>query len=484
MNDQRKKESQQELLDRIAFLESKINENQKKFDDIQAAFESSFDGILITDGQGKVLALNKAYVRLTGLEEAEMLGTNMREHLNPVYMPQSGALLALEQKKSVTIPHMTRNNRSITVTSNPVFNENGEIYRVITNVRDITELISLRQELLRAQAMERAYSQLEGSKNLGKDKGYVAISAGMKSVFATASKVSSVDATVLILGESGVGKEVVARYIHENSPRHKNPFIVVNCGAIPEQLLESELFGYAPGAFTGAARSGKAGLFETAQGGTLFLDEIGELPLSLQVKILRVLEAREIMRVGSTKTIAVDVRILAATNRDLEQMVANKRFRADLYYRLNVIRITIPPLRERIDDIAPLGIYYLNLFNKRYHQKKRFSYEMIGELERYPWPGNIRELKNAVEQMVVLGYDEFLQAGDLPWYQKQDGEIHSRPVQISGIIPLKQALEETEKQLLENALKKYRTSRQISRVIGVDQSTVVRKLNKYGLSAD
>lgn len=332
--------------------------------------------------------------------------------------------------------------------------------------------------------MEKVYAQLESAKTQGKGEDYIAVSEWMKLVFATANKVSSVDATVLILGESGVGKEVVARYIHENSPRSNRPFIVVNCGAIPEQLLESELFGYAPGAFTGAARNGKAGLFETAQGGTLFLDEIGELPLSLQVKILRVLESREIMRVGSTKTTPVDVRILAATNRDLEQMVANKRFRADLFYRLNVIRISIPPLRDRVDDIAPLSLYYLNLFNNRYHQKKRFSYEIKSELERYPWPGNIRELKNAVEQMVVLGYDELLQTADLPWYQQQSGEAQARHVQVSGILPLKQALEETEKQLLENTLKKYRTSRQISRVIGIDQSTVVRKLNKYGLSTE
>jgi PAS domain S-box-containing protein len=472
------------LQDRIAELETELSETQKQIEDIHAVLESSFDGILITDGQGKVLMLNKAYERLTGLKEEEMIGTNMRDHLNPEYMPRSVALLVLEEKKPVTIPQITRNNRSITVTGNPVFNEKGEIHRVITNVRDITELNSLRQELLRAQAMEKVYAQLESAKTQGKGEDYIAVSEGMKLVFATANKVSSVDATVLILGESGVGKEVVAGYIHENSPRSKSPFIVVNCGAIPEQLLESELFGYAPGAFTGAARNGKAGLFETAQGGTLFLDEIGELPLSLQVKILRVLEAREIMRVGSTKTTAVDVRILAATNRDLEQMVANKRFRADLFYRLNVIRISIPPLRDRVDDIAPLSLYYLNLFNNRYHQKKRFSYEIKSELERYPWPGNIRELKNAVEQMVVLGYDEFLQTGDLPWYQQQSGEIKARPVQVSGIIPLKQALEETEKQLLENTLKKYRTSRQISRVIGIDQSTVVRKLNKYGLSAE
>ena len=473
-----------EIIQQLQTLQGELKHCRKQVADYEAILKSSFDGILITDGEGNVLMVNQAYERLTGIKIDEITGKNMRDMLDPTYMPNSVVLMVLDEKKTVTIPHFTRNNKSITVTGNPVFNEKGEIYRVITNVRDTTELIELRQELLRAQAMEKVYHQLEYARGAGEGEGFVALSSGMKAVFALASKVSSVDATVLILGESGVGKEVVAKYIHQNSPRSKGPFITINCGAIPEQLLESELFGYVEGAFTGANRTGKAGLFETASGGTLFLDEIGELPLGLQVKILRALESREIMRVGSTKPVVVDVRILAATNRDLEQMVANRRFRADLYYRLNVIRIAIPPLRERIEDTVPLSVYFLNYFNKRYHQRKKLTREVISELEKYPWPGNVRELKNCMEQMVVLGLDDLLQIGDLPWYHYQEGTLRQQAVQVSGIIPLKQALEETEKQVLENALKKYRTSRQISRVIGVDQSTVVRKLNKYGLQPE
>lgn len=473
-----------DLIKQLQIIQVELESCRKQLEDYEAVLESSFDGILITDGQGNVLMVNQAYERLTGIKIEEIMGKNMREMLNPTYMPNSVVLMVLDKKTTVTIPHFTRNARSIMVTGNPVFNEKGEIYRVITNVRDTTELNELRQELLRAQAMENVYHQLENARAAGEDEGFVALSTGMKSVFALASKVSSVDATVLILGESGVGKEVVAKYIHQNSHRSQAPFITVNCGAIPEQLLESELFGYVGGAFTGANRTGKAGLFEAAQGGTLFLDEIGELPMSLQVKILRSLETREIMRIGSTKPVAVDVRILAATNRDLEQMVANRRFRADLFYRLNVVRIAIPPLRERIEDIAPLSVYFLNQFNKRYHQTKKLTMEVIGELEKYPWPGNVRELKNSIEQMVVLSHDDLLQIGDLPWYQHHEGQARQQAVQVSGILPLKQALEETEKQLLKNALKKYRTSRQISRVIGVDQSTVVRKLNKYGLQTE
>ena len=472
-----------ELLQQLQTIQAELKHCRKQVEDYEAVLNSSFDGILITDGEGNVLMVNQAYERLTGIKIDEITGKNMRDMLDPTYMPNSVVLMVLEEKKTVTIPHFTRNAKSITVTGNPVFNKQGEIYRVITNVRDTTELIELRQELLRAQAMEKVYHQLENARVAGEGEGFVALSNAMKSVFALALKVSSVDATVLILGESGVGKEVVAKYIHQNSPRRNGPFITVNCGAIPEQLLESELFGYVEGAFTGAARAGKAGLIETASGGTLFLDEIGELPLSLQVKILRALETREIMRIGSTKPVAVDVRILAATNRDLEQMVANRRFRSDLYYRLNVIRIAIPPLRERIEDIVPLSVYYMNYFNKRYHQRKKLTREVISELEKYPWPGNVRELKNCMEQMVVLGLDELLQIGDLPLFH-QERQTSCQAVQVSGIIPLKEALEETEKQLLENALKKYRTSRQIARVIGIDQSTVVRKLNKYGLQTN
>jgi PAS domain S-box-containing protein len=466
-------------------LAQKLEDSQKMVEEFQAILEASFDGILVTDGKGKVLMLNKAYERLTGLSATEMLGGNMRDFLNPQYMPNSVALMVLDEKKPVTIPHQTKNGRSIMVTGSPVFNEQGEIVRVVTNVRDISEIYELRQELIKAQEMEKLYYQQLGSEwSKGKDKGPVAVSTVMKNIFALASKVSSVDATVLILGDSGVGKEVVAKYIHENSPRNEGPFITINCGAIPEQLLESELFGYAPGAFTGAIKNGKAGLFEMAQGGTLFLDEIGELPLNLQVKILRALETREIIRVGSCKSIPIDVRILAATNRNLEEMVKKNEFREDLFYRLNVIQIKIPPLRERVEDIAPLSIYFLNLFNARYGQKKRITYDVIKELERYHWPGNIRELKNVIERMVIVSSGEFLQIGDLPWYDKSTEDKPINSINISGVIPIAEAIEEMEKQILQNAIKEYKTSRKIAKAIGVDQSTVIRKIKKYGLKTD
>ncbi len=220
----------------------------------------------------------------------------------------------------------------------------------------------------------------------------------------------------MITGESGVGKEVVANFIHlENSLKKNKPFVAVNCGAIPENLLETELFGYCDGAFTGALKGGKNGLFEAANGGTLFLDEIGEMSLNLQVKLLRALETRTITRVGAANAIPVDIRVIAATNKNLSQCVANGTFRDDLYYRLNVVSLEIPPLRARTADIAPLALKFIHKFNRLYGQNKKFTYEVMKEMENYPWPGSIRQLKNVIENMVVVSNNEFLQINDLPW---------------------------------------------------------------------
>ncbi len=472
-----KETTSREITQLSQLLEIK-NEKLREFESI---LESSFDGILVTDGEGKVLMVNQAYERLTGISINDMLGKNMRDLLNPQYMRNSVALMVLEQKTTVTIPHQTRNGRSVTVTGNPIFDENGEVWRVVTNVRDITELYELRQELIKAQALEKVYAQLESDRIKGKSQHYIAISQAMKKVFALALKVSPVATTVLITGESGVGKDVIAQYIHDNSPRRNLPFITINCGAIPEALLESELFGYAPGAFTGASKTGKTGLFELAEGGTLFLDEIGDLPLNLQVKVLRAIETREILPVGGTNSKPTDVRILAATNRNLKNMIEQKLFRADLFYRINVVQINIPPLRERPDDILPLSVFYLNHFNSLYHQKKRFTSEVIRELERHPWLGNIRELKNSIERMVVLSIDELIDISDLPWFTTKSDHHYPESISVKGILPLKTAIEEVEKKLLENALQRYSTTRDISQALEVNQSTIVRKIHKYRL---
>ena len=292
-------------------------------------------------------------------------------------------------------------------------------------------------------------------------------------------KISNFNTTVLITGESGVGKEVVAHYIHDQNALKKDmPFVAVNCGAIPENLLESELFGYVEGAFTGAAKGGKAGLFEAANGGTLFLDEIGEMSLNLQVKLLRALETHTVIRLGSSVAVPVDIRVIAATNKDLTKEVKAGNFREDLFYRLNVVSIEIPPLRERTADIAPLALKFIGKFNRQYGQNKKFTYEVMKEMESYPWPGSIRQLKNVIENMVLVSDNEYLQLNDLPWVT---GGPSSGVKKREEGPSLQEALDNLEFQILSNAKSKYGSSRKIAKALKVDQSTIIRKLKKYQL---
>jgi transcriptional regulator with PAS, ATPase and Fis domain len=310
----------------------------------------------------------------------------------------------------------------------------------------------------------------------------LAVSKPMQDIYELVKKIANFQATVLILGESGVGKELVAQCIHQNSIRKNKQFITINCGAIPGNLLESELFGYEKGAFTGANQYGKSGLLEIADGGTIFLDEIGEMSLDLQVKLLRFLETKEIRKVGGTDKKIVDIRVVAATNKDLDVMVEEGTFREDLFYRLNVVRIKVPPLRKRIADIAPLSMMFLGQYNKKYSQNKEFTIDVIHELEKYNWPGNVRELKNVIENMVTVSNNEYLQIMDIPW-KKEKGNIR-RIVNIideSDNLTLIEATDILEKLMLQRAKNKYQTTRSIAEHLGVDQSTIVRKLKKHGL---
>lgn len=307
----------------------------------------------------------------------------------------------------------------------------------------------------------------------------IAYSVEMGRVLQLAAKVAPVNTTVLILGESGVGKEVVARFIHRTSPRRDGPFVNINCGAIPATLLESELFGYESGAFTGARREGKPGMIEVASGGTLFLDEISELSTDLQVKLLQVIQERKLVRVGGVKPLDVDIRIIAATNRDLAAMVARGEFRADLFYRLNVVPITIPPLRERPDDVIPLIYHFLDRYNRAHGYRKTISEEAREILTRYSWPGNVRELENLIERLVVTAEGDEIGAGDLPMQILEEGGARRPRVVVGGIMPLRQAIEEVERQIIERALAEKRSTYSIARLLGVNQSTVVRKIKKY-----
>ena len=307
----------------------------------------------------------------------------------------------------------------------------------------------------------------------------------MRDVLTLAEKVAPFQATVLILGDSGAGKEEVAKFVHRHSMRSDKPFIAINCGAIPFELLESELFGYEKGAFTGAMQMGKKGLIEAAEGGTIFLDEIGETSLDFQVKLLRFLETKEVRKVGGLESKTVDVRVIAATNKNLAEMAQEGTFREDLYYRLNVVQINIPSLSKRVDDIMPLANLFINRYNKKYCQHKLLTYDVIKELEAHEWTGNVRQLKNVIENMVIVSNNEYLQTEDLPWEPKvtEKGDVDRLVKDIVDIdsLTLAEATEELEKTILRRAKETCHSTREMANKLDVNQSTIVRKLQKYGL---
>lgn len=311
-------------------------------------------------------------------------------------------------------------------------------------------------------------------------KNIIAESPQMKKILQTIEHIRDADSSVMITGESGTGKEVIFKYICQTSHRKNQPIVKINCGAIPENLFESELFGYEDGAFTGARKKGKAGLFEMANHGTLFLDEISEMSLEMQVKLLRVIQEKEIFHVGGSQNIPVDVRIISATNQNLEEMVEQGKFRRDLFYRLNVIQLAIPPLRERQEDIIPLCYHFLDKFNKKYNKNKGLTVKAAQTLAHLDWPGNIRELENLVENIVVLEHDPVMRAKHLQdRYCK--GVMLSGEVTVKGIIPYKEALSQMEMQLLENTRNQFGSTRKMAEALGVNQSTISRKLHQYHL---
>ncbi|MDD3268307.1 MAG: sigma 54-interacting transcriptional regulator [Syntrophomonadaceae bacterium] len=452
-------------------------------EELDAIIESSFDGLYITDGDGITLRVNRAFETINGIDAKEFMGRNVDDIQREGLVSKSVSYLAIKQRTIVTIIQEYRNGKITLATGTPVFDKKGNIFRVVCNVRDITELNMLKQKLEQAQGLTQHYeSQLRTLRMFSGTDKLIIKSPRMRNLMDTVIRLAEVDSTVMISGESGTGKEMIAEAIHNNSPRNKGPFIKVNCGAIPENLLESELFGYEYGAFTGARKEGKAGYFELASGGSLFLDEIGDLPFNLQVKLLRVLQSKEINRVGGRQALKVDVRIVAASNRDLQEMVQRKQFREDLYYRLNVIPVSLPPLRERKEDIPSLVVHFMELFNRKYKLNKRISPEVVEAFMAYEWPGNVREVENLIERLVVITPKDIISLDDLPAYLGTALLGASPQVSVSAILPLKDAVESLEKQLLQKAYIQFRTTRQMAKELQIDASTVVRKAAKYGIS--
>lgn len=452
-------------------------------EEFDAIFHHSSDGIFIADGKGITLRLNPAGERIEEVNATEIVGKHVRELVEEGLYSESATLKVLETQAPVTILQKVRNGKEVIVTGTPIF-KNGKLFRIVNNSRNITELNTLKKALSDVhQLAEKYHSELEllRLEQIQIDD-IIVSSPKMKKILTLAKKVASVDSTVLIQGESGVGKGDISKLIHRNSKRNKGPFIKIDCGAIPESLLESELFGYEKGAFTTANKEGKLGLIEFANEGTLFLDEIGELPLKLQVKLLRVLQDREIFRVGGKKPVPVDIRIIAATNRDLKVMVQEKTFREDLYYRLNVVPIYIPPLRERKKDIEPLIMNCLNIFNKKYELKKIIKPEVIECLIKFNWPGNVRELENTIEFLIVTTATEVIGLEDLP-YTLGNNKLEKRDIlTLDYSLSFKEIMDQYEKNLLLSIMEQSKSTQEMSNILKLDPSTITRKLKKHKIN--
>ncbi|WZL74124.1 sigma 54-interacting transcriptional regulator [Clostridiaceae bacterium 35-E11] len=448
-------------------------------EEFRAILDFTQDAIFIDDMHGNTQWINKACEKLYEIKKEEVIGKHIDVLENQGIFSPSVARLVFEKKQEVSILHSNKHGKKILTTGTPIVNEKGTIRKVISTSRDITELIHLKNQLedIQNELVELKEQHQEHIDNV------IIKSYKMKSVLQLAKRLAQIDSTVLITGESGVGKGVIAKYIHELGERSSKSFVKVNCGAIPESLLESELFGYEYGAFTGSKKQGKLGLFELAQQGTIFLDEIGELPLHLQVKILQVIQDKEIQRVGGISPIHVDVRIIAATNKDLRVMVDEKKFREDLFYRLNVVPIHIVPLRERQEDIFPLTRYFLQKYNEKFNEKKRIDPNAMAYLIKYTWPGNVRELENIIERLVITTKDDNILPHNLPNYILQDKKDDAN-IRIPVMMDLKSAIEEVEKQIIQNAVIKHKTTREVAKALGVSQPTIVRKMNRYQIKAN
>ncbi len=447
---------------------------------LEAIIDSSYDGIYVTDGNAKTILVNKAYERITGIRAKDVIGKNMTELVEEGFYSKSGSLAAIETGKQVTLRQRLVSGKEILITSTPVYDCNGKREFIVTNVRDISDLVELQKKLSVTEALNEKYrSELENMKNQIIDVPEIIVKdRNMLQTVMTALKVAKVNTTVLLMGETGAGKGLIAKLIHKNSPRAHKKFIQVNCGAIPRNLMESELFGYERGSFTGALKSGKMGVFELANNSTLFLDEISELNLDMQVKLLKVLEDNVVTRIGGEEPIPINVRIIAACNQDLKEMVNKGLFREDLYYRLNIIPIVIPPLRERRDDIIPLCLNFLNEYNSKYNMNKYFTTSALDSLMEYSWPGNVRELRNLVERLVIVSQDNKIDESTLPGYitnRKENRVVDILENEYEGM-GLKEATEKFQKKLILRAIEKQGSRRKAAEYLNVDPATVTRKL--------
>lgn len=453
-------------------------------EDYKSFLDHSFDEIYVIDADGNTIYVNAACGRHYGATPEELVGKPTQYLEEKGYCSPVLAPVFLNTNKRITLQQSTAFGKILTVTSTPVFDKNKRIKYVVLNSRDITDITELHKNL---ENSRRLVEQFRGDiANLKQNEltfaGIIADSPQMQQSMKLARKIASVDTDVLILGESGTGKNLIANYIHNAGRRRVGKFIQVNCASIPENLLESELFGYCKGAFSGAEKNGKPGLAKLADGGTLFLDEIGELPLCLQAKILQLVQEHSFIPLGGTEKVHVDLRIIAATNRDLKESIRLGTFREDLYYRLSVLDITIPPVRERISDIPLLVNFYLNKLNSKYHSYISISADAMKILEKYSWPGNVREMEHLLERLVLLFEGGEIQPKDLPdnlrsFVSKSVALGNESETRGSGCV--KTSFREMEIEQVINLYKSLKSSYKVAEEMHISQSKATRIINKY-----
>ncbi|MGW6148578.1 sigma-54 interaction domain-containing protein [Bacillus mycoides] len=446
-----------------------VAEKERMLMDLQDVFEYAFDEIFVTDDKGIVVRVNSMCERHYQLSAKELVGKHVKELQKEGIFYPSATLEVIEKKRPVELVQTTKSGEYLHVRTRPVFDDEGNLRRVISYSRDLTELYQLRQKVEEMDNQLKTYKK--ELRETYEHEGLIFKSIAMQKIIETIKKVSVVDSTVLVLGETGVGKSRLVRHLHEVSHRKNESFYEINCAALPTNLIESELFGYSGGSFTGANREGKKGLLESAHKGTLFLDEIGEMPLEIQAKLLQVLQEKTFRPIGGRELKKVDVRIVAATNRDLITMVKQGTFRKDLYYRLNVIPISIPPLRERTEDILPLIYHYLQHFNKKYGRDVKLAPSTLQMFVGYPWEGNNREIENVIERIVITA-DDFVMVEDLPL------SMQEATVEQSGQ-SLYRMLEEVERNIILKAYKTYGSSYKVAEFLQISQSAATRKIKKF-----
>ena len=491
----------------------------------EAVLDNLTDGVYVLDDRGNYIFGNSTYLQKLNISRDTLLSWNVYRLLEEGTIDVCISDRVYREKRRVVMFQDVYGQDGLgqttfrqMVISTPIFNEAGEVQNILAITRPLDDLNQLYYE---ASLGGVAQASARDAQMLFQDTDLIAVSPAMQNVLEMARMVAGVDSAVLITGESGTGKEVIAEYLHRAGSRAKRPLVVINCASLPENLLEAELFGYERGAFTGAAPGGKRGLFEEADGGTLFLDEINSLPLNLQGKLLRAIETKTIQHLGSAKTIRVNFRLVSATNENLEQLMAEKLFRPDLYYRLNVIPMALPPLRERKEDIIPLANHFLRHFCQKHRKNKVFSPKTLKNMEDYDWPGNVRQLKNFVERAVVMSLDEVIEitniavlsgSGNRPPTSPAGFTASSLPapaaalaatppasplpspasaVEISSDVRLMQLLAagvslsdfvgQCEKEYLRCALQQYPTSYKAAAALGTSQASIIRRKQKYGL---